>query len=126
MPCHWPTPPLFTASFELSDSTVKGEGELKILSRLLHSSAGPRTNTSGRGGGSSGGEGGRQQQAQQQQGQPREETHLVLGSDSDLLLMALVAGQVRMPPANRPLPGTCPADCLPMQLGLAQPRHWPD
>lgn len=50
--------------FELSDSTVKGEGELKILSRLLH--------------------------------QPTEgddERHLVLGGDSDLLLMAAITGQ---------------------------------
>ncbi|KAL4857574.1 5'-3' exoribonuclease 2 [Chlorella vulgaris] len=62
-------------SFELSDSRVKGEGELKILSRLLHpttSSAGSDSNGSS---------------------QQRDATHLVIGADSDLLLMALVAGQ---------------------------------
>ena len=98
MPCLLPAPclpSLFPFSFELSDSTVKGEGELKILSRLLHSNTGPRTTTSGRGSSSSGGEEG--QHKQQQQGQQQgEETHLVLGSDSDLLLMALVAGKVRL------------------------------
>jgi hypothetical protein len=47
-------------TFELSDSTVKGEGELKILSRLLH------------------------------QDHLR---HLIVGGDSDLLLMALISGQ---------------------------------
>jgi hypothetical protein len=73
LPCH---PHL--CSFELSDSRVKGEGELKILSRLLHpttSSAGSDSNGSS---------------------QQRDATHLVIGADSDLLLMALVAGQVQM------------------------------
>ena len=83
-----PLPP--KRSFELSDSTVKGEGELKILSRLLHpgsrdaSSAGAGdgpASSSGSSGSGSSGEG---------------ETHLVLGSDSDLLLMSMVSGQVRM------------------------------
>ena len=73
-----PTPfpsPLPKRSFELSDSTVKGEGELKILSRLLH----PGDDVSGSGGSGGGG---------------ASDTHLVLGGDSDLLLMAMVAGQV--------------------------------
>lgn len=65
-------------SFELSDSTVKGEGELKIHSRLLHPSAG-----------------GAARAAAASSAAGAEETHLVLGADSDLLLMALVAGQVR-------------------------------
>lgn len=56
-------------SFEFSDSTVKGEGELKILSRLLHPDSAVQPG----------------------------DTHLVLGADSDLLLMALVSGQVRGP-----------------------------
>jgi hypothetical protein len=58
-------------SFELSDSTVKGEGELKILSRLLHSTTTDRP----------------------QEGEKRSESHVILGGDSDLLLMVMIAGQ---------------------------------
>ncbi|EFN50853.1 hypothetical protein CHLNCDRAFT_141768 [Chlorella variabilis] len=65
-------------SFELSDSTVKGEGELKILSRLLHPGHAGEEGPGACGGGDQ---------------QQRDETHLVLGADSDLILMALVAGQ---------------------------------
>jgi 5'-3' exonuclease len=46
--------------FEFSDSTVKGEGELKIISRLIHHS-------------------------------DPEESHAVVGADSDLLLMTMIA-----------------------------------
>ena len=46
--------------FEFSDSTVKGEGELKIISRLIHNS-------------------------------DPEESHAVVGADSDLLLMTMIA-----------------------------------
>lgn len=53
--------------FELSDSTVQGEGELKILSRLLHER--PETETQ------------------------RKETHLIVGGDSDLLVMAMASGR---------------------------------
>jgi len=59
----------------MSDSTVKGEGELKILSRLLHPDASSDSSP----------------EAERRR---QQETHLVLGADSDLLLMALVAGQV--------------------------------
>ena len=50
--------------FEFSDSNVKGEGELKILSRLLHDV----------------------------ETQPNE-SHLVVGADSDLMLMLMIAGE---------------------------------
>lgn len=50
--------------FEFSDSNVKGEGELKILSRLLHD----------------------------METQPNE-SHLVVGADSDLMLMLMIAGE---------------------------------
>lgn len=52
--------------FELSDSTVKGEGELKILSRLLHSAASDVA---------------------------PEETHVIVGGDSDLIVMSIASGQ---------------------------------
>lgn len=49
--------------YEFSDSTVKGEGELKIVSRLL------------------------------QQGANNAESHAVVGADSDLLLMTMIASR---------------------------------
>ena len=114
-----PLPP--KRSFELSDSTVKGEGELKILSRLLHpggretSSAGAGDEPASSSGSSGSGEG---------------ETHLVLGSDSDLLLMSMVSGQVRMIGSwyapwkasiyqRRWLPGVC----VPCLSGICCRRH---
>lgn len=48
--------------YEFSDSTVKGEGELKIISRLIQS-------------------------------QDVEERHAVIGADSDLLLMTMIASK---------------------------------
>lgn len=60
---------------------MKGEGELKILSRLLHPGHAGEEGPGACGGGDQ---------------QQRDETHLVLGADSDLILMALVAGQVRV------------------------------
>jgi hypothetical protein len=48
--------------YEFSDSTVKGEGELKIVSRLI-------------------------------QNQNSEESHAVVGADSDLLLMTMIASK---------------------------------
>jgi XRN 5'-3' exonuclease N-terminus len=68
--CQRLTDPRFKhLHFELSDSTVKGEGELKILSRLLHSAAEENGSTSS------------------------EQTHAVVGGDSDLLVMAIASGQ---------------------------------
>jgi hypothetical protein len=90
--------------FELSDSTVKGEGELKILSRLCGNdrpaprgpaaAGGSEPITSSGGarqlGGRSGeeGGGGRSSSASRDG-----ETHLVVGGDSDLLLMGMISGQ---------------------------------
>ena len=54
-------------SFELSDSTVKGEGELKILSRLVRAAAAGASHPG--------------------------ETHVVVGGDSDLIVMAIASGQ---------------------------------
>lgn len=59
-------------AFELSDSTVKGEGELKILSRLLHSTANTSSDAS------------------------EEESHVIVGGDSDLLLMTMISGKRRV------------------------------
>ncbi|KAH7622955.1 putative 5'-3' exoribonuclease 2 [Nannochloris sp. 'desiccata'] len=68
--CQRLTDPRFKhLHFELSDSTVKGEGELKILSRLLHSAA------------------------EENNGNTSEQTHAVVGGDSDLLVMAIASGQ---------------------------------
>jgi hypothetical protein len=68
--CQRLTDPRFKhLHFELSDSTVKGEGELKILSRLLHAAAEDNgSNLSN-------------------------QTHAVVGGDSDLLVMAIASGQ---------------------------------
>jgi len=68
--CQRLTDPRFKhLHFELSDSTVKGEGELKILSRLLDSAA------------------------EGNHGNANEQTHAVVGGDSDLLVMAIASGQ---------------------------------
>jgi hypothetical protein len=64
--------------FELSDSTVKGEAELKILSRLMHPEGGEPLDVAAaamRGGDDS-----------------DVESILVVGGDSDLLLMAAASG----------------------------------
>eukprot|EP00887_Chlorella_sp_A99_P007336 scaffold2.g7336.t1 len=96
--------------FELSDSTVKGEGELKILSRILHQAphsaaalpldpaaaggtepggdAGPAEDGAAEGAGGEAGAG-----AAPGVGGAGAAAHLVLGGDSDLLLMSLVAGR---------------------------------
>jgi hypothetical protein len=65
---------------------VKGEGELKILSRLLH----PHLD-----GGSVPGS----DDASAAAPPPDNQNHVIIGADSDLLLMALVAGQVWPSPA---------------------------
>ena len=68
--------------FELSDSTVKGEGELKILSRLLHSASSTTTTTTTPSG-----------VEEETPSTPKRESHVVVGGDSDLLLMAMTSGQ---------------------------------
>lgn len=60
-------------------SPLQGEGELKILSRLLHAGQ-PGDGADGGPAGGAGGPG-------------TVESHLVVGGDSDLLLMALISGQ---------------------------------
>jgi len=67
--CHRLADPRYEhLHFELSDSTVKGEGELKILSRLITAVA------EGREG----------------------ESHAVIGGDSDLVVMSMISGRSKL------------------------------